>query len=101
MVITGLDLIEYIAKKLEEDDVRVYDSNIINYLKKMSHAELISLLNNWSEQMNYTKLYYRLIDSIDMGECNIRRLKLIHRVKLKASIPPMNLGQSMFYRAKL
>ena len=47
MVITGLDLIEYIAKKLEADDVRVYDSNIINYLRKMSHAELAELLRNW------------------------------------------------------
>lgn len=50
MIITGLDLVEYIAKKLEDEDVRVYDHNIVRYLRSMSHDEFTKLLNNWSSE---------------------------------------------------
>ena len=53
---TGLDLVEYIAKKLEEDDVRVYDHNIVRYLRGMSHDELTKLLNNYDVKWTGEKI---------------------------------------------
>ena len=43
---TGLDLVDYIVKKLDDEDIRAYDNNIILYLRSMGCDELIKVLIN-------------------------------------------------------
>lgn len=42
---TGAQLIAHIIKELDKNDIRLYDSHILNSLRKMSAAELLKLLN--------------------------------------------------------
>lgn len=48
--------------------------------------------------MNYKKLYYKLVDSLDFNECNIRKTKVIFKVKNKANMAPMNLSEKISNR---
>lgn len=43
--------------------------------------------------MNYLKLHKRLVDSLDLEQCNLKRLKLIQKVKAKAFDRPVNLSE--------
>ena len=46
--------------------------------------------------MNYKKLYWALSESINLNEpskLNIKRMRLIKKVRSKTGYPPMNLAQ--------
>lgn len=43
--------------------------------------------------MNYLRLHKRLVASLDLEQCNLKRLKLIKKVKAKAFDRPVNLSE--------
>ena len=49
---TGAKLIEHIVLKLEEDDIRVYDHNIVIYINKMSNLEFVNLLKVYVNKLD-------------------------------------------------
>ena len=51
--------------------------------------------------MNYNLLYFALIDSVDFSDSDIKRLKLIKKVKQKAKLPPMNLSEIIQFRENI
>lgn len=45
MKMTGADIIDKIATRLDEQDIRCYDTNIIACLRNLTAAELAQLVN--------------------------------------------------------